>query len=119
MICRLSAEEGYTRINILSRGLNVKPSSASKMVETLKARGLARSEKYGCVEPSAAGLATGGFLLYRHALLDRFLCYINGSGDELDQVEKSSIILMSARYGIFTFLWKIPAAKGTRPCKLL
>ena len=40
MICRLSREEGYTRVHLLAKHLNVKPSSASKMVDQLKESGL-------------------------------------------------------------------------------
>lgn len=88
MICRLSKTDGYTRTHILARSLNVKPSSASKMVDNLKALGLVDSEKYGIVQPTETGLAAGNYLLYRHNLLNRFLCYINGSEDELQQVER-------------------------------
>lgn len=88
MICRLSDKEGYTRIHLLAKNLNVKPSSASKMVDNLKALGFVCSEKYGVVQPTETGLAAGNYLLYRHSLLNRFLCYINGSEDELKQVER-------------------------------
>ncbi|MBE6905355.1 metal-dependent transcriptional regulator [Marasmitruncus massiliensis] len=88
MICRLSEKNGYTRIHILSQCLNVKPSSASKMVDNLRTLSLVRSEKYGCITPTESGLAAGNYLLYRHNLLNRFLCRINGSDDELEQVER-------------------------------
>lgn len=88
MICRLSGEGGYTRISPLSRELQVKPSSASKMVDHLKELGLVRAEKYGCVTPTDKGRAMGRYLLYRHDLLNRFLCAINGTGGELEQVER-------------------------------
>ncbi len=88
MICRLWEETGYTRVHILSQCLNVKPSSASKMVDHLKSLSLVRSEKYGCITPTESGLIVGNYLLYRHNLLNQFLCYINDSEDELQQVER-------------------------------
>lgn len=88
MICRLSQQDGYTRIHNLAHSLNVKPSSASKMVDNLKALNLVCSEKYGIIQPTESGLAAGNYLLYRHNLLNRFLCYINHSEDELQQVER-------------------------------
>lgn len=88
MICRLSGKEGYTRVGPLSQSLHVKPSSASKMVDHLKALELVRAEKYGCVTPTERGRVLGEYLLYRHALLNRFLCRINGTESELEQAER-------------------------------
>lgn len=89
MICRLSGEgDGPVRIRALSRQLHVKPSSASKMVSNLRERGLIEVEKYGEIHLTPDGKAFGEYLLYRHALLHRFFCYLNQTQDELEQVEK-------------------------------
>ena len=88
MICRLSREEGYTRVHLLAKHLNVKPSSASKMVDHLKESGLVQAERYGYIRPTPEGIALGDYLLYRHNLLNQFLCYINHSDNELEQAEK-------------------------------
>ena len=88
MICRLSREEGYTRVHLLAKHLNVKPSSASKMVDHLKESGLVQAERYGCIRPTPEGIALGDYLLYRHNLLNQFLCYINHSDNEPEQVER-------------------------------
>ena len=88
MICRLSAPEGYTRVHLLAQHLNVKPSSASKMVDNLKALGLVRSERYGCVTPTERGRELGGYFLHRHETLNRLLCFLNGTGEELEQAER-------------------------------
>lgn len=88
MICRLSAQCGYTRIRQLAETLHVRPSSASKMMDNLKAEGLIRAEKYGCIQLTEEGKRRGQYLLYRHGLLNRFLCFINGTSDELEQVER-------------------------------
>lgn len=88
MICRESRAEGYARINFLAQRLNVRPSSASKMVYQLRALGLVAFEKYGLIRPTEEGGKLGNYLLYRHDLLHRFFCWINGTEDELEQVEQ-------------------------------
>lgn len=88
MICRLSDTGGYTRVGPLSQSLHVKPSSASKMVDHLKNMGFVIAEKYGCVTPTEEGRALGNYLLYRHELLNRFLCLLNHTQDELELVER-------------------------------
>lgn len=88
MICRYSKIEGYARINHLSEQLNVKPSSSSKMVSNLKELGLVDYEKYGIIKPTEKGWEVGEYLLYRHRILNDFLCFLNGTDDELEQVEQ-------------------------------
>jgi len=88
MICRLQAENEVVRINRLAEMLHVKPSSASKMAGNLMERGLVAFEKYGYITLTADGEKLGRYLIFRHDVLHRFLCYINGTADELEQVEK-------------------------------
>lgn len=88
MICRQAAAEGYVRINFLAGKLNVRPSSASKMVYQLRDLGLVSFEKYGLIQPTQEGWTLGRYLLYRHDVLHRFFCLVNGSTDELEQVER-------------------------------
>ena len=89
MICRLDAEKaGPIRIRALSQQLHVKPSSASKMVSNLREKGLVTAEKYGEIHLTDSGRAFGQYLLYRHDLLHQFLCFLNHSQNELEQVEK-------------------------------
>jgi len=88
MICRIHASGETVRIGVLAERLNVKPSSASKMVKNLKEHGLVASEKYGYIALTDAGRALGNYLIFRHDTLHRFLCYINQSENELAQVEK-------------------------------
>ena len=88
MICRQAAAEGYVRINFLAGKLNVRPSSASKMVYQLRDLGLVSFEKYGLIQPTLEGWTLGRYLLYRHDVLHRFFCLVNGSTDELEQVEQ-------------------------------
>lgn len=88
MICRMLKTEDIVRINVLAEKLHVRPSSASKMVNNLKLSGLVVFEKYGYIKPTAKGSIIGDYLLYRHDVLNRFLCMINNSPDETEQVEK-------------------------------
>jgi len=88
MICRLLQSCDVVRINELAEKLHVKPSSASKMVSNLKQAGYIEFEKYGYIVATEKGIETGTYLLYRHDVLNDFLCAINQSDNELEQVEK-------------------------------
>jgi len=87
MVCRYCKEHAYIRINQLANQLHVAPSSASKMAEQLKDQKLIEYEKYGYIRPTAMGWELGGYFLERHEILQRFLCMINDSDDELEQTE--------------------------------
>lgn len=88
MICRYSQKDGYARISHLAEQLNVQPSSCSKMVRNLKELDLVNYEKYGIIKPTEKGRELGEYLLYRHDVLNRFLCFLNHTEDELEQVEQ-------------------------------
>lgn len=88
MICRITKNQDIVRINELADRLHVKPSSASKMVGNLKYYELVVFEKYGYIKPTAKGRAIGEYLLFRHKVLNEFLCLINQTDDETEQVEK-------------------------------
>ena len=88
MICRMLQSREVVRIKELSHNLHVNPSSASKMVQNLKLSGLVKFEKYGYIELTEKGRQLGAYLLHRHEVLHRFLCKLNGSENELEQVEK-------------------------------
>jgi len=88
MIYRIHISGEAVRIGALARNLNVKPSSATKMVTNLRNQGLVSAEKYGYIKLTEAGITLGKYLVFRHDTLHRFLCYINQSNNELEQVEK-------------------------------
>lgn len=88
MITRIVHENGYAKVGDLSKLLHVKPSSVTKMVQHLGENGFIRSEKYGDVFLTDKGEDAGAYLLYRHDVIHRFLCALNHSGNELEQVEK-------------------------------
>jgi len=88
MICRMLKDSSVVRIKELAENLHVKPSSASKMVSNLKDAGYLKFNKYEYVEATEKGLMAGEYLLRRHEVLHRFLCVLNSSENELEQVEK-------------------------------
>ncbi len=88
MIYRLFLENEIIRVSKLSECLNVKPSSASKMVNNLKNKGLVDFEKYGVVTLSKEGIELGKYLIFRHDTINELLCYINKTQNEVEQTEK-------------------------------
>lgn len=88
MLCRLEKDEQPLRINHIAHLLHVRPSSASKMLNNLKAQGYVSFEKYGAITLTGKGRQLGGYFLFRHETLHRFFCYLNHTDNELEQVEK-------------------------------
>ncbi|RXI47760.1 DtxR family transcriptional regulator [Clostridium tetani] len=87
MIYRNSLISGYTRIKELSESLNIRPSSATKMVQKLSELGFVNYEKYGIVELTKKGEDIGGFLLKRHSIIESFLKNIGVEKDILVNIE--------------------------------
>ncbi|MBU3209441.1 metal-dependent transcriptional regulator [Clostridium algidicarnis] len=87
MIYRNSMNEDYIRINTLAKLLNVKDSSASKMVKRLGELKLVNYEKYGIVTLTKEGKKLGEFLLNRHNVIEDFLSLIGCKDDILLQAE--------------------------------
>lgn len=88
MICRLMQNTEIVRVQTLSRSLHVNPSSVSKMMRILDEKGFIKFERYGYIMLTTKGRQTGNYLLHRHQILHRFLCLLNDSENELEQVEK-------------------------------
>lgn len=88
MIARLTAANQRVRVTELSQLLHVKASSVTKMMQQLLHAGLICGQKYGEIVLTDAGREKGEYLLHRHAVLHEFLCRLNGSQNELEQVEK-------------------------------
>ena len=88
MICRLSAKSSIVRVSTLAAELHVRPSSASKMAAHLAETGYILFARYGYIRLAEKGQETGRYLLYRHEVIQRFLCMVNHSTDELRQTEK-------------------------------
>lgn len=88
MICRLCEQQEFTRISELSRMLNVKPSSVTKMVGNLRQADLVEFERYSYIRPTKEGERLGQYLIFRHNTVYDFLCLLNDSDNELEQTEK-------------------------------
>ncbi len=87
MISRNIEEEGYMRISVLSELLNVKPSSATKMVQKLTELGFVDYKKYGIIFLTQEGKKKGQFLLYRHNIIEKFLNTIGINENLLTETE--------------------------------
>lgn len=88
MIARLARNGMDIRVNELAGKLHVKASSVTKMVQQLTQEGYLQSKKYGAIYLTEKGISVGNYLLYRHNVLQNFLCAVNHSDSELEQVEK-------------------------------
>ncbi|MDN5346590.1 MAG: hypothetical protein PWP65_154 [Clostridia bacterium] len=88
MIYRLSAADGFARLQELSTALNVQPSSATKMVQRLAENNYLVYEKYGVIRLSAKGREIGAYLLERHKILEEFLKIIGTTANILEDTEK-------------------------------
>mgnify|MGYP003761943013 CR=1 FL=1 len=73
MIYRICLAEEYVRINQLAEKLNVRPSSATKVVQKLKALQLIHYQRYGIIQLTEEGAVIGAFLLKRHQIIEQFL----------------------------------------------
>ncbi len=73
MIYRTCMEEGYVRTNQLADKLNVRPSSATKVIQKLSQLDLIDYQRYGIIRLTEAGKSLGDFLLKRHEVIQEFL----------------------------------------------
>ena len=87
MIYRNIGDGGYFRINELAEKLNVRASSATKMVQKLGDAGLIQYEKYGVIVLTPKGKTIGEFLLNRHTLIESFLTMIGIEENLLTETE--------------------------------
>lgn len=89
MICRLESQGSQViRLGELSQRLHVAPSSASRMIRQLEGAGFICAPRYGYITVTPNGRKAGEYLLWRHEVVQRFLCALNGSSSELEQAEK-------------------------------
>lgn len=84
--CKLSGDE-YIRLNKLATLLNVKDSSASKMMQKLRTLGLISYKKYGLITLTHHGDEIGKFLLERHRTIENFLKLVTSNEDVLVETE--------------------------------
>ncbi len=88
MIYRICADKNNARIKDLSLRMKVKPSSVTKMVNNLKEANLVEFKKYGSITMTELGIKLGEYLMYRHKIVNQFLCHINNSEKEVELTEK-------------------------------
>lgn len=84
--CTISGEE-YVRLNKLADLLNVRDSSASKMMQKLGTLGLVNYEKYGLITLTKLGSEIGEALLKRHTTIENFLKLLTSDEDVLVETE--------------------------------
>jgi len=87
MIYRCSENEDFVRLNKIAQMLNVRDSSASKMMKKLGELGLIKYEKYGMIVLTEKGKAVGKYLLDRHNVIENFLMNVGSVGKVLKETE--------------------------------
>ena len=73
MVCRNAGEDGFVRMRELAQKLNVRASSATKMMQKLGELGFIKYRRYGVIELTEAGKQLGEYLLQRHRVIEQFL----------------------------------------------
>lgn len=87
MIYRCSLEEKFVRLNKIAQMLNVRDSSASKMMKKLGELSFINYEKYGIIQLTTTGLETGKYLLERHNIVENFLINLGNNNEILTETE--------------------------------
>lgn len=95
MIYRCSIEEDVVRLNKVAQMLNVRDSSASKMMKKLGELSFIKYEKYGVIILTEHGVNIGKYLLERHNIIKKFLEYLGGREDILQETELIEHVISS------------------------
>lgn len=95
MIYRCSQNEEFVRLNKIARRLNVRDSSASKMMKKLGELNLVKYEKYGVIILTEQGKRLGSYLLSRHNIIDKFFGYLGKTNDILSEIELIEHVISS------------------------
>ncbi|CAM3587248.1 transcriptional regulator MntR [Marinicrinis lubricantis] len=82
-IYQLIDEKGYARVSDIAEGLEVHPSSVTKMIQKLDKDNYLIYEKYRGLILTAKGKKIGKRLLDRHQLLEDFLGLIGVNEEEI------------------------------------
>lgn len=116
MIYRMCMEGGYSRINQLAARLNVRPSSATKVVQKLSELKLVEYQKYGIIQLTEEGRVIGEFLLKRHEIIQEFLWNLGIKETLLKDTEliehDVSMSALEAIYALNRFLADNPEVKS-------
>ena len=73
MIYRLSLENDKIQVKDISRELNIKPPSVTKMIKKLGEKKILVYRKYDCIELTEMWVSVGKRLLNRHNVVKEFL----------------------------------------------
>ncbi|AJH01150.1 DtxR family transcriptional regulator [Clostridium beijerinckii] len=95
MIYRCSMEEKVVRLNKIAQMLNVRDSSASKMMKKFGELSLIKYERYGVIILTEEGINIGKYLLERHNIVKKFLEYLECKQDILEETELIEHIISS------------------------
>ncbi|MDR3553028.1 MAG: iron dependent repressor, metal binding and dimerization domain protein [Clostridia bacterium] len=87
MIYRASLEGGAVRVSAISLRLNVRPPSATKMVQRLADAGFLSYRRYDTIELTSDGRALGEYLYDRHNTVGRFLSILGVKENLLEETE--------------------------------
>jgi Mn-dependent DtxR family transcriptional regulator len=82
-IYKLIDEKGYARVSDIAEGLEVHPSSVTKMIQKLDKDNYLVYEKYRGLILTSKGQKMGKRLVDRHVLLEQFLTIIGVSEDTI------------------------------------
>ncbi|MFE5319991.1 transcriptional regulator MntR [Paenibacillus sp. NPDC056579] len=82
-IYKLIDEKGYARVSDIAEGLEVHPSSVTKMIQKLDKDNYLVYEKYRGLVLTSKGQKMGKRLVDRHQLLEEFLTMIGVSEDTI------------------------------------
>jgi Mn-dependent DtxR family transcriptional regulator len=82
-IYKLIDEKGYARVSDIAEGLEVHPSSVTKMIQKLDKDNYLVYEKYRGLILTPKGQKMGKRLVVRHELLEQFLTVIGVSEDTI------------------------------------
>lgn len=82
-IYKLIDEKGYARVSDIAEGLEVHPSSVTKMIQKLDKDNYLVYEKYRGLVLTSKGKKMGKRLVDRHALLEQFLAMIGVQGENI------------------------------------
>lgn len=95
MIYRCSQNEEFVRLNRIAQKLNVRDSSASKMMKKLGELNLIKYERYGVIMLTEQGKRIGSYLLSRHNIIDKFFEYIGKTDGALSEIELIEHVISS------------------------
>lgn len=95
MIYRCSLKNTYIRLNQVAQMLNVKDSSASKMMQKLGSLSLIKYQRYGLIVLTDKGTEIGAFLYERHNIIETFLKNLSQRNDVLTETELMEHVIKS------------------------